>query len=159
MFAITTGANNLLLGNNAQSPTTTSSNVITLGNSSISCIRAQVTTISALSDQRDKTNVVDLPLGLQFILDLRPVKFTWNMRDGGKVGTDDTGFIAQEVLSVEDKYNVGQYLDMVGRENPDKLEIKPGKLIPILVKAIQELSDKVDLLESKLAESLSKDKY
>lgn len=153
------GCNNVFLGNDAQGPTASSCNTITLGNSSISCIRAQVTTISALSDQRDKTNVVDLPLGLQFILDLRPVKFTWNMRDGGKVGVDDTGFIAQEVLSVEDKYNVSRYLDMVGRENPEKLEVKPAKLIPILVKAIQELSDKVDLLESKLAQSLPKDKY
>ena len=158
-YGMTNGCNNTLIGWSASAQTVTSCNTITLGNSSISCIRAQVTTISALSDQRDKTNVVDLPLGLQFILDLRPVKFTWNMRDGGKVGTDDTGFIAQEVLSVEDKYNVSQYLDMVGRENPEKLEVKPGKLIPILVKAIQELSDKVDLLESKLAQSLSKDKY
>lgn len=143
-YGMTNGCNNTLIGWSASAQTATSCNTITLGNSSISCIRAQVTTISALSDQRDKTNVQDLPLGLQFILDLRPVKFTWNMRDGGKVGVDDTGFIAQEVLSVEDKYDVGQYLDMVGRENPDKLEVKPGKLIPILVRAIQELNEKVE---------------
>lgn len=135
------GCNNVFLGNDAQGPTASSCNTITLGNNAITCIRAQVTTISALSDQRDKTNIQDLPLGLQFILDLRPVKFTWNMRDGAKVGVADSGFIAQEVLSVEDKYNVAEYLDMVGRENPDKLEVKPAKLIPILVKAIQELNE------------------
>lgn len=144
------GNNNTFLGAGAQPPTATSCNTITLGNSSITCIRAQVTTISALSDQRDKTNIQDLPLGLEFIMDLRPVKFTWNMRDGGKVGIDDTGFIAQEVLSVEDKYDVGNYLDMVGRENPDKLEVKPGKLIPILVKAVQELGEEVLKLRAEI---------
>ena len=149
-YTNTAGSNNTFIGHNAQGATSTSSNTITLGDSAITCIRAQVTTISSLSDQRDKTNVQNLALGLQFILDLRPVKFTWNMRDGGKVGIDDTGFIAQEILSVEDKYNVAEYLDMVGRENPEKLEIKPGKLIPILVKAIQELHSELSQVKSEL---------
>ena len=138
------GCNNIFLGNNSQGPTTTSSNTITLGNNAITCVRSQVTTISSLSDLRDKADIVDIPLGLQFILDLRPVKFTWNMRDGSKLGIDDTGFIAQEVLGVEDKYDAKNYLDMVGRENPDKLEIKPGKLIPILVRAIHEMNEKIE---------------
>ena len=33
-------------------------------------------------------------------------------------------------------------------ENQDKLEAKQGKLIPVLVKAIQELSTKVQALEA-----------
>ena len=33
-------------------------------------------------------------------------------------------------------------------ENPEKLEAKQGKLIPVLVKAIQELSQKVAVLEA-----------
>ena len=40
-----------------------------------------------------------------------------------------------------------EYLDLVMEENPDKLEAKQGKLIPVLVKAIQELSAKVTALE------------
>jgi hypothetical protein len=34
--------------------------------------------------------------------------------------------------------------------NPDKLEAKAGNLVPVLVKAIQELSAKVDALEAQL---------
>ena len=149
------GCNNLILGYCASSSSSSSCNQITLGNSSITCLRSQVTTISSLSDQRDKTNVEDLPLGLQFILDLRPVKFTWNMRDGGKVGVQDSGFIAQEVAALEDQSGVTQWLDMVGRENPDKLEVKPGKLIPILVKAMQDMHTKfageIDNLKAEIA--------
>jgi len=36
---------------------------------------------------------------------------------------------------------------LVYDENPDKLEISYGKLVPILVKAVKELSDKVKALE------------
>ena len=41
-----------------------------------------------------------------------------------------------------------EYLDLVMEENPEKLEAKQGKLIPVLVKAIQELSQKVAALEA-----------
>lgn len=149
-----TGCNNTFLGNNSSPATSNSSNTIILGNSSITCIRAQVTTISALSDARDKTDVEELPLGIQFIMDLRPVKFTWNMRDGGKVGVEDSGFIAQEVAALEDNNGVTQWLDMVGRENPEKLEVKPAKLIPILVKAIQDLNNKLTSEISRLEQEI-----
>jgi hypothetical protein len=151
---LTNGCNNVLIGWCAQAQTVTSCNTITLGNSAITCIRSQVTTISALSDARDKTDVEELQLGLQFILDLRPVKFTWNMRDGAKVGVEDSGFIAQEVAALEDSNGVTQWLDMVGRENPEKLEVKPGKLIPILVKAIQDLNNKFTSEISRLEQEI-----
>ena len=35
------------------------SNTVVLGNSSITALRCQVQTISSLSDERDKTNIVD----------------------------------------------------------------------------------------------------
>ena len=40
------------------------------------------------------------------------------------------------------------WLDLVYESNPEKLEAKQGKLIPVLVKAIQELSVKVTALEA-----------
>ena len=40
------------------------------------------------------------------------------------------------------------FLDLVMDENLDKLEAKQGNLIPVLVKAIQELSAKVTALEA-----------
>jgi len=39
-------------------------------------------------------------------------------------------------------------LDLVLDDNPNKLEANYGNLIPVLVKAIQELSAKVTALES-----------
>jgi len=38
---------------------------------------------------------------------------------------------------------------LVYESNPEKLEASYGKLVPILVKAIQELTAKVEALEAK----------
>jgi hypothetical protein len=146
---LTTGSNNIIIGYNAAASSATASNVITLGNSSIATLRCQVTTITALSDARDKTNVADLSAGLGFVNALRPVKFDWNMRDGGKVGIPDTGFIAQDLQSVQATTGI-EIPDLVFAENPDRLEAGYGKLIPVLVKAVQELSAEVERLKSQI---------
>ena len=147
-FFTYSGSNNMLLGYQASPSATAVSNEITLGNSSISTLRCQVTSISALSDERDKTDIVPLDYGLDFINQLEPVAFTWNTRDGSKVGELDFGFIAQHLAEVEDKHNA-ERLKLTLRTNEEKLEATPGRLIPILVKAIQELSARVAELESK----------
>ena len=144
-----TGSNNTLLGYQAALSTNTVSNEITLGNSSISALRCQVTSITSLSDARDKTDIEDLPAGLDFVNELRPVKFTWNMRDGAKVNEPDTGFIAQDLQSVQETTGV-DIPGLVYDTNPEKLEAAYGKLIPILVKSIQELTAKVNELENRL---------
>jgi hypothetical protein len=145
--SLVSGSNNLILGNSAQASTTSVSNQITLGNSSIATIRAQVTSITALSDIRDKTNIESINTGIDFINTLNPVKFDWNMRDGGKVGIADSGFIAQELLSAETEFGIKDWLKLVQDENPDKLEASSGRLIPIMVKAIQDLSVEVEKLK------------
>lgn len=146
---LTTGANNVVLGFNAATSSATVSNTVTLGNSSIATLRCQVTTITALSDARDKANVHDLPAGLDFIKALRAVSFDWNMRDGGKVGHHDIGFIAQELKSAQDVTGI-IIPGLVDETNPERLEAGYGKLLPVLVKAIQELSAKVDSLQAEL---------
>ena len=147
---LTTGANNTLIGFNAAPTTATVSNEITLGNSSIGTIRAQVTTITSLSDGRDKKFIRDIPIGLDFINNLRPIEFKWNMRDGGKVDEVDTGFIAQDLQEIQEE--LGYTLPgLVYEANPDRLEAGYGKLLPVLVKAIQELSEKNDALEARIA--------
>lgn len=146
--ANTTGSNNTFVGNGAVGASATASNVITLGNSSVSTLRCQVTSITALSDARDKTNVKSLNAGLDFVNKLNPVSFDWNMRDGGKVGVADSGFIAQELQSAQQDCGI-EIPGLVYDENPEKLEAAYGKLIPSLVKAIQELSAKVKELENK----------
>jgi hypothetical protein len=146
------GNNNTVLGNGA-SNVSGASNSVTLGNSSITVIRAAVTSITAISDARDKTDVTALPVGLDFINSLNPVKFTWQMREPNEVkdGTSEAGFIAQDLQAAQEAAGA-DYLDLVYDEDPEKLEASAGKLIPVLVKAIQELSGKVDSLQEELNE-------
>tara|TARA_R110000868_G_scaffold96826_3_gene266177 strand:- start:349 stop:1533 length:1185 start_codon:yes stop_codon:yes gene_type:complete len=144
---LTTGSNDIIIGYNAAASSATVSNEITLGNSSIATLRCQVTTITSLSDARDKTNVTDLSAGLGFVNALRPVKFDWNMRDGGKVGIPDTGFIAQDLQAVQATTGI-EIPGLVYAENPEQLEAGYGKLIPVLVKAVQELSAEIERLKS-----------
>lgn len=131
-----TGSNNIVVGFEAAPSSLSVSNEITLGNSSITSLRCAVTSITSLSDVRDKKDIQDLPVGLDFLSSLRPVKFVWDTRDGAKKDIPAAGFIAQELQQAE----VGnEYLQLVNNSNPDKLEATPGNLIPVLVKAVQEL--------------------
>ena len=173
---MTTGNNNTFLGNYAQASSTTVSNEITLGDSNVTSLRCAVTSITSLSDQRDKTEITNLSYGLDFINLLQPREFVWDNRvetrlqqvideNGEPVldedyepvmetveffsankGKKDFGFIAQEVQVYDN-----DTLRLVYEENPDKLEMSYGKLVPILVKAVQELSAEVESLKAQLA--------
>jgi hypothetical protein len=147
-----TGSNCTVIGRDSLPSSQTVSNEITLGNSSITSLRCQVQTISSLSDQRDKTAIEDLDLGLDFIKAMRPVKFAWNRRDGKWHGRKEVGFIAQELHEVEMDFNSTDRTRLVSHEDPSKLEARPMNTYPILVKAIQELSAKVDSLQARITE-------
>ncbi len=162
--SLTTGSNNIVLGYNAAASSVSVSNEITLGNASITAIRAAVTSITSLSDERDKKDIKDITYGLGFINKLQPREFVWNNRIeqreflphskkkesaelkeivSANKGKKDFGFIAQEVQVHDD-----DTLRLIYDANPEKLEMSYGKLVPILVKAIQELSAKVSALEN-----------
>ncbi len=147
---ITTGANNSFLGHNAQPADATDSNTITFGDANITKLRCATQTISALSDRRDKKEIKPLDVGLDFINELKPVTFVWDMRSGHKKGIPDCGFIAQELDETQNKFEAEQYLDLVLKSNPDKLEASYGRLLPVMIKAIQELSEKVSKLEDEI---------
>jgi hypothetical protein len=145
----TTGSNNTFIGNEAVGASATASNVITLGNSSIATIRAQVTTITSLSDIRDKTNIMPLNYGIDFIKKLNPVSFDWDMRDGGKIGISEIGFIAQDLqqAQIDSQINIP---NLVSDINPDKLEASYGVLIPIIIKALKEQQTLIDELKQRI---------
>jgi hypothetical protein len=146
--SITTGSNLTVIGYDADASSATATNEITLGNSSVATLRCQVQTISSLSDARDKDDVSDLPEGLDFIDSLRPVKFRWNSREGiGRDGTYEAGFIAQDLQSAQSAADA-DYLGLVMDSNPQRLEASYGKLVPMLVKAIQELKSEVEQLKA-----------
>ena len=145
-----TGSNNIVMGYLADASSQTVSNEITLGDGNISSLRCQVQTISSLSDRRDKKNIEELPLGIDFINTLKPVKFTWNMRDGAKVGQQEAGFIAQDLDEAQIDAGAEDYLSLVLKNNPEKLEASYGKLVPVLVKAVQELSNEIEKLKKEI---------
>ena len=67
---------------------------------------------------------------------------------GSKQGKTRIGFIAQELQEAMPN-GENKILDLVYDINKDRIEAKYGNLVPILVKAVQELSAKVKMLENK----------
>ncbi len=145
----TTGNYNTLLGYAANASTDIASGEVVLGDTNVTTLRCNTATISALSDARDKTEIIDTPYGIDFINTLQPRQFKWQSRDGNaNDGKTHLGFIAQELLEATAATAGGNdVIDLVMSENPDKLEAKYANLIPVLVKAIQQLSAKVAELE------------
>ncbi len=153
-YNLTTGSNNIIIGFNAQPSSSTVSNQITLGNNQITQIRANVTSITSLSDQRDKKNIKELSLGLDFIMKLKPREFNWDKREWYETGNNDgskmedhptAGFIAQELNEVQDQEQA-VWLNLVSKDNPEKWEATYGNLLPVMVKAIQELKEENEKL-------------
>lgn len=99
---LTTGGGNTLLGYNAEPSSATVDNEFTLGGSNVTSLRCNDTSISSLSDRRDKTDIVDLKIGLDFINSLIPRQFKWQTRHGNiKDGLVRAGFIAQELQEAQ----------------------------------------------------------
>ena len=147
---LVSGSNNIIIGANAQSTSDSMSNTIVLGDANITSFTCNVQSISALSDERDKTDIQDLTLGLDFIKAMRPVQFTWNRRDGTLGTRKEVGFVAQELQEVEMDFNSKNRTHMVNDDDPSKLLAAPMQSYPILIKAIQELSAKVDSLQAEV---------
>lgn len=138
-----TGLNSSCFGYQATNSTLSASNEITLGNASVATLRCQVTSITALSDRRDKNNIESIRGCLDFINSLKPVSFDWNCRDGSKVGIKDSGFIAQDLKQSQIEHGFDFLQGLVYEANPEKLEAAYGKLIPVIVGAIQELREEL----------------
>ena len=150
--------------------TTTGSHNIMLGDDRVLTLNAQVS-LSVASDKRDKTDVSDLDLGLDFINKLKPVTFKWDKRikyvsaadrdtvDLNSITNDgthkedwlDVGFLAQDLQTVEESYNYKiankTNLTVALSDDGKQYSAKYEKLVPMLVKAVQELSTKVKALE------------
>ena len=59
------------------------------------------------------------------------------------------GFIAQELDEAQSQEHA-EWLNLVLKSNPDRLEATPGNLLPIMVKAIQELKKENDGLREEI---------
>jgi len=124
------------------------------------------TTITAPSDIRLKEDIQDEEVGLDFINDLRPVTFQWKKekdipsdmkayKEGSEKrtmnGKYNHGFIAQEVKEVIDNHNIKDGFDMWQEDEADgRQRVAPSALMPLMVKAVQELSTQVDELKAEI---------
>ena len=142
-----TGANNFTFGNGG-----TDSNIAFGG-----------TSVTAPSDVRLKEDIQDEEIGLSFINELRPVTYQWKKakdvpeemkahdpesEERVMNGKHNHGFIAQEVKELIDRYEFKNGFDMWSEDPTDgRQRVGEAAVIPMLVKAIQELSAEVEKLK------------
>ena len=125
---------------------------------------------AAVSDERYKKDITDSTAGLTFIDDLRPVTFKFKQKNelatdiyGYDADSTDTdgytdevahGFIAQEIKAVLDNHpeiKAGQEIWKQGTdEKSNRQSVSHIGMIPMLVKAVQELSAKVTTLQQEI---------
>ena len=157
--ARTQGTNSIAIGNNAivmgtntivvgPGITSAASNSVIVGSSSHTSYNIFTAQWTNISDIRDKTDIEPLDLGLNLINKLKPVKFKWNTRDGGRVNAADSGFIAQEVLAAVGNNN--SYLKIVDTDNAEQLRMSAAYLIPVLVNAVNELTAELEILKREI---------
>jgi len=119
---------------------TATPNYISIGSTSTSQAYIQVPWTTA-SDQRDKINFQSVPHGLSFVNQLNPLQYQFKESRETEIATGRVryGFKAQEILALE-----GQEPVIIDNTDENKLRYNSDSMIPILVKAIQELKQIVD---------------
>jgi hypothetical protein len=122
---------------------TVENNRVAIGHTLISNAYIQVPW-TVVSDARDKTNFKAIPHGLDFVKQLKPTAYQFRTdRASEKTnGGVRYGFKAQDIAAIEPEAVI------VDTTNPEKLYYNESNLIPILVKAIQELSAEVERLKN-----------
>ena len=142
-----TGSNNITIGSEAYGSTIhtigSTNNKIVMGNNSHSAAYIQIAW-TVVSDKRDKININNIPLGINFVNKLKPVsyQFRYNRESDDINGKTRYGFLAQDVLEAE-----GDNPVICDNSDENKLYMTTDYLLPILVNAIKELSEKIERLE------------
>lgn len=117
-------------------------NTYTLGNATYRFTEVYATNgVINTSDAREKKDIYDTDLGLDFITRLRPVSYRWN------TGVDDDmhyGLIAQEAEQA--LANVGKTAKtsiVTHDETTDRYGVRYSELVSPLIKAVQELYNRL----------------
>ena len=160
------GNDQIVIGNDT---TGGGNSTVRFGTSAATCtinLDGSDTSWAAASDQRLKTDIETSPVGLDFINALRPVTYKWAAKNAidedlpyydadssdpcrGTEGKTHHGFIAQEVKAVIDANSDVKDGHNIWSEDPNGTQqLANGALIPMLVKAIQELSAEIEKLKS-----------
>jgi hypothetical protein len=100
---------------------------------------------SSPSDTRDKEILGPVPTALPVVQQIEPITYRWKERDSD-VAQEEViyGFSAQQLQEVD--------AVLVDSSDPDHLRIHDRKIVPLLVKAIQELSEQNKALEARIAQ-------
>jgi len=144
---VTTGDNNTLLGESAGTDAvrnvTSGDNEIVIGNNVHASAFIKVS-FTVTSDLRDKTNIEDVPHGLDFVNQITPIKYKFkkSREDDTPHGPTKYGFKAQEILALE-----GDNPVIIHNEDEENLKLTEAHLVPILVNAIKELKAEIDELK------------
>ena len=149
-----TGDNNIAIGYGAgtfDSPynfgATGGNNIIVIGNNSHTASYVKVDWTTG-SDARDKTNIIPIPVGKDFLKALNPIQYQWKDRETGEITAErpNYGFLAQDILELED------YVPsvIVDDHDPDHLKLRQSMIVPVLVKTVQELIEEVDALKEEV---------
>lgn len=155
-FNLTTGKGNVIIGmiNSAgvDAPAfnvTTQDNYLSLGTTSITNAYVNVAW-AIVSDERDKTNFGEVPHGIDFVKQLKPISYQRreHRKSDNAVGDVKYGFKAQEVLALEGGAPV-----IVDNSDEERLRFNDSNLLAVLVKAIQDQQEKIELLELKITQS------
>ena len=103
------------------------------------------TSFNTSSDYRLKNNITPFTNALNIVNQLNPVNFNWIQSN-----TSDFGFIAHEIQEYVPTIVQGKKdeIDKQGNINPQSVDY--GKITPILVGAIQELTNEINILKEKL---------
>jgi len=110
------------------------------------------TNIYNASDERLKKNITSLDNSLETIKNLNPVKFNW-IDNFSESENDKTlyGFVAQEVQKVSpdivESFGDGSSVKVDDKVIENPLTVREKFLVPMLVKAIQELEARIKTLE------------
>ena len=113
--------------------------LIGTGNRSLYADPSGILTINP-SDSNLKQNVSPIPYGLSEILKLNPITYYWKDNVKFKFGDQkEVGLLAQEVSTI--------IPEIVHSNNNGYLSLDYEKIVPVLIKAIQELNNKIEILQ------------
>jgi hypothetical protein len=101
------------------------------------------------SDERLKNIIGPVEYGLEIVKQIEPVRYALK----SEPDHEKLGFIAQQVqpLVPQSVFDTNDHIEGEPEDAPTKLGMEYVALIPVLVNAIKELSDKNDALEARLA--------
>jgi hypothetical protein len=102
------------------------------------------TSYNTSSDHRLKENVVDMTGATERLKQLNPVRFNFI----ADADTTVDGFLAHEVQTIVPEAISGTHNEVDDDGNPVYQGIDQSKLVPLLVKTIQELEARIAALES-----------